>query len=158
MLRLCLSIAECNTALRDHNDLTGFDIARQASDDLVPVLFYTKILDMDASDPQGAHLRFLTMTLQRSENLPLFPGDALIQPIDDRNSAIVAALISRGVDLTTRDDDGNTALHVAAGKADIVRRLLEAGSDIDVTGAAGTTALHCAARTAHEETVRVLIQ
>lgn len=161
MARLCLSVPECNVALRDQDDLTAFDIARKGDDELIPNLFYASILEMDTRDPRGALLRVLTVSSRPPEDLPIFPGEAMFQPIEDRDPALVVALISRGVDLSARNRNGDTALHLAAAQtnnADIVRRLLEAGSDIDAIGAGGSTPLHCAARVSDRETVKVFLQ
>lgn len=161
MVGLCLSISGCNVALRDQDNLTAFDIAKQGNNELIADLFYASMMEMDPRDPQAALLRALTVTSRPSKDLPLFPGVAIFQPIEDRNPEMVAALIACGVDLTTTNGDGYTALHVAAALTDnagIVRRLLEAGSGIDDTGAGDMTPLHCAARSSDQETVKVLLE
>lgn len=69
------------------------------------------------------------------------------------------ALIDSGIDLTVRNEDGNTALHIAAAKVDnaeIVTKLLNAGSDINAIGKSGATSLHYAAQAADKEMDQVL--
>lgn len=161
IVMLCLSVANCNVGLRDKDNLTAFDIALQERDEVIPNLFYKNMMDLDDHDPQAALLRVLTLTSQPMTDKPIFPGVEIFDPIQDRNSALVEALIARGVDLTARNADGDTALHLAArqvNNVDIATRLLEAGSDIDSVGGGGATALHHAARSADEDMVQVLLQ
>lgn len=163
MVRLCLSVPDCATGLRDNDGLTAFDIALHTGNESLPSLFYSSMFEIEKSSPQVALLRVLTLTSDetRSANKPLFPGEALFQPVGERNSPLVVALLDRGVVLTTKDDDGNTALHSAAGQVDnveIVTRLLEAGSSINAIGNRGSTPLHSAVRTADAEMVRVLLR
>lgn len=162
MIRLCLSVPDCATGLRDNDGLTAFDIALRTGNESLPSLFYSSMFEIEKSSPQVALLRVLTLTSDetRSANKPLFPGEALFQPVGERNTPLVVALLDRGVVLTTKDEDGNTALHIAAGQVDnvdIVTRLLEAGSSINAIGNRGSTPLHSAVRTADAEMVQVLL-
>lgn len=162
VVMLCFSVPGCNVGLRDHEDLTAFHIARQKDDEVIPSLFYKSILELEETDPQASLLQVLTVSSEPTAAImPIFPGEAMFQPVRERNPALVAALIARGVDLTARNEDGDSALHVAAaqtGTADIARALLTAGSDIDAIGSRGATPLHRAARTADEQMVEVLLQ
>lgn len=162
MVRLCLSVPDCATGLRDNDGLTAFDIALRRGDDFLPSLFYSSMLEIEQASPQVALLRILTLSSDetRFENIPLFPGEALFQPVGERNTSLVVALLDRGVVLTTKDEDGNTALHIAAGQVDnvdIVTRLIKAGSDINAIGHRGSTPLHNAVRTADAEMVKLLV-
>lgn len=139
MVGLCLSVPDCNIGLRDNNGLTAFDLSIGNGNDYsaISTLFYTSMIDMEQRDPEGALLRGLTITSEPNDDKPIFPGEAMFNPIRNRNTALVAALIDRRVDLTFRDEEGNTALHVAAGQAggaEIVNKLLQAGADIDSKG------------------------
>ncbi|MCC7374579.1 MAG: ankyrin repeat domain-containing protein [Verrucomicrobiales bacterium] len=71
-------------------------------------------------------------------------GTSLIQAIRNNDSAAVRNLLNSGVDLSSRDARGNTALHWAAltGNERIVTQLLNAGSDSRATNHAGATPLH----------------
>lgn len=181
MVRLCLSVPDCDTGLKDNDGRTAFDLSRGggAGAESIQTLFYSSIVDMEPRDPQSALLRALTITSEPNENKAIFPGESMFDPIRDRNSPLVMALIDRQVDLTTRDGNGNTALHLAAGQAgnaEIVRRLLVAGADInsigncipgrllqaaaDVNGigAGGATPLHQATAIADQEMMRVLLR
>lgn len=162
MINLCLSVPNCDSGLRDSDNFTAFDLARRTGDDSLPGLFYRNMFEIEQSSPQVALLRILTLSSDRTDeaNKPAFPGEALFQPVGDRNTPLVAALLDRGIDLTTKDQDGNTALHVAASQADnadMVTRLLVAGSDINAVGNSGSTPLHSAVRTADVEMVQVLL-
>lgn len=139
MVALCLSVPDCDTGIRDNDGLTAFDLSGggSAGDGPLSTMFYTRIMDLEGTDPQRALLQALTITSEPREDRSIFPGQALFDPIRDRNSPLVTALIDRRVDLTFRDQDGNTALHVAAGQAkntEIVTQLLDAGADIDARG------------------------
>lgn len=161
IVMLCLSVPDCNVGLRDEDNLTAFDLALHANDDLIPNLFYQNILELDTTDPQASLLRVLTITAEPAEDLPIFPGAAMFTPARDGNEALVAALIERRVDLTVRNTAGDTALHVAASQIDntaVAEMLLEAGSDIDAAGSGGATALHNAAQTSDPEMVKLLLR
>ena len=60
---------------------------------------------------------------------------------------ILAALLEAGTDIETRDDDGNSLLHLAAerDKPATVAALLEAGANLGVRDPSGRTPLHAAA-------------
>lgn len=160
MVQLCLSVPDCAIGLTDHDGLTAFDIALRGGDERIQALFYASMFEMEKTDPLAALMRVLTLSSEAVEGKPVFPGEAIFDPILDRNSPLVVALLNRGIDLTTKNEDGNTALHVAAGllgNAEITERLLQAGSDIDARGLDGATALHHAARIADLETVQLLL-
>lgn len=162
MVRLCLSVPECQIGLKDNDGLTAFDISNQVAhgNELVPNLFYTNILEIQESHPQAALLRVLTVTSEPDKNTSTFPGVAMFGPVEDRNEPLIQALINRGIDLTAKNELGDTALHVALTKVDnteIVTRLLEAGSDVNAIGNAGATPLHYAAQTSDKSTVELLL-
>lgn len=160
MVQLCLSVPVCEIGLKDQDGLTAFDIAFRAGDKRVMALFYASMAEMEETDPQAALLRMLTLSSELDENRPVFPGGAIFEPIQDRNLLLVIALLEHGVDLTTKDNNGNTALHIAAGLfggAEITKRLLQAGSDIEARDDEGATELHHAARSAEMETVQILL-
>lgn len=162
MVGLCQSIPDFNTGLRDNDNLTAFDIALRTGPDNIPDMFYTSMMEIEEVRPQEALLRVLTMSSDEIDpaDRTLFPGEALFEPIGDRNSPLVLALLDRGVELTTKDEAGNTALHIAAGLVDnveVVTRLLEAGADINAVGNGGATPLHSATCTADSEMVQLLV-
>jgi ankyrin repeat protein len=59
--------------------------------------------------------------------------------------------------LTYRTPEGDTCLHIAAGRGDLrsIELLLKAGLNIDNQGDMGTTPLHCAK---NEETAKFLVK
>ncbi|KAL0631726.1 Serine/threonine-protein phosphatase 6 regulatory ankyrin repeat subunit A [Maublancomyces gigas] len=127
MVMLCLSVPTCDVGLRDSDNRTAFDISYQTGKTQIPTLFYKNIFEIDE---QTSLLRLLTMASKHRDNKPIFPGDAMFDPIETRNKPLVKALIDRGIDLTVRNIHGYTALHVAAAKADnteIATMLLKAG-------------------------------
>lgn len=84
-------------------------------------------MELEDPDPQAALLRVLTVSSVPRENLPVFPAEAMFDPARHGDSALIQALITRGVDPKAANADGQTALHLAAasaGNADVVRRLL----------------------------------
>lgn len=163
LVALCLSVPECDTGLRDSNGLTAFDVssAHWGDDMAIPGLFYASMVEMDSTRPQAALLRLLTITAEpaRSEAKIVFPGEALFDPINDRNVLLVKALLARGVDLTAVNGKGDTALHLAADidNVEIAVRLLMAGSDVDARGNKGDTPLHRAAQTGGNRMVQELL-
>ncbi|KAL0634295.1 hypothetical protein Q9L58_006761 [Maublancomyces gigas] len=148
MVELCLSVPECEIGLKDNDSLTAFDISLRVSSgsEAVPALFYKSMFEMQETHPQAALLRVLTVTSEPDQDKRVFPGTAIFAPLQDGNIALVNALIDRGIDHTARDQDGDTALHVAAkfGNVEIVTRLLEKGSDVNAIGNGGATPLHYA--------------
>lgn len=159
LVRLCLSVPECDIGLRDKDNLTAFDLSLGEKKMLIPAVFYGSMLEMEQSDPQGALLRMLTVTSDPVEDRAIFPGEAIFAPIEDNNKPLVKALIGRGVDLTTKDSSGDTALHLAvkATNVEFAIRLMKAGSDVDAIGKGGDTPLHYAAQTSEKRMVQALL-
>lgn len=161
MVKLCLSVPACDTGLRDKdNGCTAFDIALQIGNDLVPNMFYTSMLQLEETHPQAALLRILTITADpaNAKDRAIFPGEAIFDPIEARNGPLVAALIARGIDLTVRNNDGDTALHVAvkSGSVEIARTILQHGADMNVKDGSGLTALYLAEEIENDEMVALL--
>lgn len=160
MVKLCLSVPECDIGVRDHDGLTAFDIAlrRAGGNEMIPNLFYTNMLELEDTQPQTALLRALTITSEPAQDKPTFPGAAIFTPIAESNQPLIAALIKRGINLNVRNEDGDTPLHLAAGRdLGMVTSLLEAGSDINARGRWGATPLHHAARATDKGMVQVLL-
>lgn len=160
MVQLCLSVPECDVGLRDDDGLTPFDISLRGGNKKTASLFYRNIFETETRDPQAALLRVLTVSSVVTKDKTVFPGAALFHPIVNRNKKLVAALIDRGIDLTATNENGDTALHVAAAKPaniEIATMLLSAGSDVNALGHGGTTPLHCAAGTADTQMVEILL-
>lgn len=162
MVMLCLSVPECLIGLRDNPGLTAFDISLRnagAGDDVIPNLFYKSMLELEHTHPDDALLRVLTVTSAPDTEKPIFPGEAIFDPIAHRNGPLVKALIDRGIDLTATNTSGDTALHLAIQLGDVAAAtmLLEAGADVDALGSAGTTPLHCAGVTGQVDIAQLLV-
>jgi ankyrin repeat protein len=74
-----------------------------------------------------------------------FGGTALKSAICGKDpEKAVAVLLSAGADPDSRDNDGNTPLHIAAmsGETGVVKLLIKAGADRSVTNNEGVTASH----------------
>ncbi|OAQ60148.1 ankyrin repeat domain-containing protein [Pochonia chlamydosporia 170] len=86
--------------------------------------------------------------------------ELLIHAALTANEAWVRALLELGADVTGKDDDEETALHVAArmGHEVVVRVLLENGADVSAKSNDGRTALHIAAKYGYEGVLRVLLE
>lgn len=138
MVRLCLSVPEFDIGRKDNDGLTAFDISVRKGREVIPALFYGAIFTDTKRDPDEALLRVLTLTSEPGRaDQPAFPGEAMFDPIKNRNRPLVMALLNRGVDLTATNQDGDTALHVAAAladNADVATQLLQAGADINAIG------------------------
>lgn len=106
-------------------------------------------------------LRVLTLSsVPAGDDKPVFPGAAHFEPVENGNTRLVAALIERCVDLTTRNEHGDTALHIAAGHGDAVEiatLLVHAGADVNALRNGAATPLHCAANTGQLDVARVLL-
>lgn len=162
MVRLCLSIPECQIGLLDNDGLTAFDLAMSGGggNEAIPDLFYKSILEIEDTHPQNALLRALTVTSEPDRDKPIFPGVAIFDPIEADNEILVAALINRGVDLTAKNVNGDTALHVAAkmGNRKIVTMLLSAGSKTNATSNGGATPLDYATEMKDKQIMQLLLE
>lgn len=160
MVQLCLSVPDCDVGLKDKDGPTAFDISLRDGNEKTATLFYRDIIETDTRDPQAALLRVLTISSVVEPDKSVFPGIAIFDPIHDQNKKLVAALIARGVDLTATNQQGDTALHVAAAMADnveIATMLLNGGSNVNAVGNGGTTPLHQAACTADPQMIKLLL-
>mmetsp|Transcript_20150 Transcript_20150/g.39573 ORF Transcript_20150/g.39573 Transcript_20150/m.39573 type:complete len:589 (+) Transcript_20150:576-2342(+) len=87
-------------------------------------------------------------------------GPPLFWAAFDANVEMVKVLLNAGADPNVRDDEGHSALLVAATRdaADVVRVLLESGADITVANQqqGETTVVHAAAAAGAEETLRAI--
>lgn len=158
MVKLCLSVPDCDVGLRDNDGLTAFDLA---PNETIQQGFYRSVFEMEETAPLDALLRVLTLTsVPAGDDKPVFPGAALFEPVEHGNTRLVAALIERRVDLTARNEHGDTALHIAAGQRDAVEiatLLVHAGADVNALGNGRATPLHCAAHNGQLDVVRVLL-
>lgn len=166
MTEFCLSIPGLNTGLKDAAGLTAFDLSCRHEDEheTLPTLFYGSMMDMEKRDPDGALLQLLTLSSEPEEEGPVFPGVAIFGPVVRNNLPLVVALMEVGVDVTTTNEDQETALHLAAkeGHAEIVGVLLvnsSRGEMFDVAAVAkdGLTPLHYAALCGHQGVAQVLL-
>ncbi|KAG7386040.1 Crossover junction endonuclease mus81 [Phytophthora pseudosyringae] len=79
--------------------------------------------------------------------------------VDRGNTAIAAALLDQGADMTAGGDYGSTMFHVAAksGNKEMVAVLLERGADMTAKDAYGSTTLHIAVGSGNVEMAEMLI-
>ncbi len=72
---------------------------------------------------------------------------------------LAKVLIEHGADVTARNNDGFTSLHIAAenGFADMIEFLLNCGADADAQDSKGETPLHCAGRKGSKQAVELLL-
>lgn len=73
--------------------------------------------------------------------------------------AAIRLLLVHGADPSSKDDKGNTALHIAArrGDAEIAKTILECGADLSPQNGDGDTPLHLAARAGAAELAKALL-
>lgn len=85
--------------------------------------------------------------------------NALFSLMDHADTQVLELLVDRGIELTSRNEQGMTALHQMAGmgNAVIVDGLLYHGLPVDARDARGRTALYWAATNAHVAVATVLI-
>jgi hypothetical protein len=84
----------------------------------------------------------------------------LIAAVQQRDTGLVAKLLSEGANVSQLDEQGWTPLHWAAGAGDagIVRLLLDHGADIAATGRDNRTALMVARAAGRHDVVALLTQ
>jgi len=84
---------------------------------------------------------------------------ALLDAARNGDTDAVKALAVRGVDLETRGERGERALHLAAayGHVEVVKALVAAGADIGAAGPIGNTPLHYAAQEGFAEIAALLV-
>jgi|GEM_PF-2794737 FOG: Ankyrin repeat len=84
---------------------------------------------------------------------------SLIRAVRDGNGSKIVALLNHGVDVNARDNDGSTALMIAAAvaKPDIVRTLLDRGADANIKNRRGHTALMSAADSGQAKNAETLL-
>jgi len=76
------------------------------------------------------------------------------------DSGAIQTLLEQGVDVNTRDQWGQTALHIAAdrGNKEVVELLLEHGADVNSEDARNRTALYYSVEKGHKEVVELLLE
>jgi hypothetical protein len=122
--------------LSDDETLGGAGVARDGSAEL-------DVLVADLTAAQAAEL-----------------GRTLLEAAEEGQSDDMLKLMAEGADIDFKDQDGDTALILAAanGHADCVRLLLDSGADKEAKGENGEwTALICAASWDHADCVRLLL-
>ena len=111
-----------------------------------------------AEEERIARKKWLEEEIKKSEqkrlvkNLMMYAGDGELSE--------VRRLLSLGVNPNAIDDDGETALHIAAinGHVEVVKMLLAAGADLEVKGGIfGMTALIYATNQEHAEVAKILL-
>lgn len=91
----------------------------------------------------------------------LFQDRLLFIEVAKRNDvSAIEALLQKGVDINTKDTDGNTALIWASrnGQRACMQKLVERGAKIDEKNGIGETALIVASRSGYKDIVELLIK
>lgn len=149
---------------------------RLYDDPVVAQLLLDHGADANARDPRGQtplhracsnKARYIAETLMLNGADLNAPDDSGRTPLFGAviQSEIVRILLERGADPTSRDKDGNTALHVFAGSylngendAEVLRLLLKDGSDINAQSTDGNTPLHSAILYSRTDRARLLLK
>ena len=73
---------------------------------------------------------------------------------------VARALVEAGADVSAKETDGWTPLHLSAqkGHLEVARALIEAGADVNAKKNDGWTPLHWSAQKGHLEVARALIK
>lgn len=84
----------------------------------------------------------------------------LIEAAKSNDISAIEALLLKGVDINTKDADGNTALILATryGQRACIQKLVEKGAKIDEKNGIGETALIVASRSGYKDIVELLIR
>lgn len=113
---------------------------------------------------ERANIRFPdldTLTHQRVEALGMkCSADGFLHAAEIGHREAAMLFIDAGVNLETRNEQGWTAIMVAAfhGQAALVDAFAVRGADVHARDMGGNTALHWAAFSGHEQAVQILIQ
>ena len=88
-----------------------------------------------------------------------YTADAFVDSAGSGNLAVVKLFVEAGMSVNARDEDGDTALHVAArrGHLEVVEYLVGAGAYVRAANWSGRTALHVAAAFEHLEVLEFLV-
>ncbi|XP_037619699.1 ankyrin-3 isoform X6 [Sebastes umbrosus] len=112
--------------------------------------------DLKMASPEGGHQAPLHQNrIRQSDSNTSFLRAARAGNIDK-----VLDFLKNGVDISTCNQNGLNALHLAAkeGHKDLVEELLERGAPVDSPTKKGNTALHIAALAGQKEVVRLLMK
>lgn len=86
---------------------------------------------------------------------------SLHRAVCSENESMVRILLDRGADISRKDANGNTALHLAAankyGSEALVKLLLDESADSNAQDHLGQTALFAAVQNGNEEAVKLLL-
>ena len=90
----------------------------------------------------------------------VFAEGGLFQAVQKGSPSEVGSLLSGGIDVNARDDNGLSPLMVASflGNVDIVKLLLQKGADVNARDLQGENALIKASAAGREEVVRLLLE
>jgi ankyrin repeat protein len=83
---------------------------------------------------------------------------SILSVVQSKDANALNKLLRNGADLSTRSDDGKTALHLAtiANKIDNVRRLIDSGIDVTSIDNDGCLSIHHAASRGHADILQIL--
>ena len=106
------------------------------------------------------HLVGWTVLLWPAVGLAAGPDEQLMEAVRGGDTAVVRALVEQGVDVTTPEGDGATALHWAAyaDDAETAELLIRAGAGVDATNDLGVTPLWVACTNGSAEMVARLLE
>lgn len=113
--------------------------------------------DRDSNEPGNKRSKLLTENMgvkeQVENDLEDYPLHLAVHKNDMNQLRIL-------LDINAQNDDGLTALHLAAtnGNVDAVKDLIEAGADINAQNNEGCIALHLAAANGHVEAIENFIE
>lgn len=109
---------------------------------------------------KNGHLPIVMLLIEKNPNLAVQDQESLLSAAGNGHVDVVKLLLQYGANVEAKDDDGNTALHLATGRGhlDVMKLVLHYGATVDAKDDRGKTALHFATGREHLDAMKLLLE